>query len=157
MLFECACSVSVICILPLLDCFVTFTLSKQNTVQYLSEMSLGAPMRYLAADASAAARAATGSEGFPFFLGLGILSWKTYFSKAANINAAIAMTNAGAVNWVRYTHSPRIGIRLSPMTNDRNPPTNGIQVKPVYCTALLVRGEDDGRGRNQDGLDAVIG
>lgn len=38
-------------------------------------------------------------------------------------------------------------IRLPWRTNDRNPPRNGMQVKPAYCTALSVEeGEGGGEG-----------
>lgn len=43
---------------------------------------------------------------------------------------------------------PSIGTRVFLKTKDRKPPTNGMHVKPAYCTALT--NDWDGAGDNED-------
>lgn len=107
-------------------------------IPYLREISDGAPMRYFAPEAFDATSAALGDDGFPCFFGLGRLSLKTKYSSANSTDAAVAMTNAGAVNWLSTIASPpNKGIsRVGPKRKLRNPPKKGMHVNPAYCTAL---------------------
>lgn len=59
-------------------------------------------------------------------------------NKSKTTRANTIQNVTGAVKEVRTRAFPSIGKRRSLTTKDRKPPTNGMHVKPAYCTALSV-------------------